>query len=229
MLYFTTDIMKTIVKNTNKYAAKQTKTKKYEWENIDLQTLEKFLGLLIYTSIVHLPCLKDYWRTNSIMSVPFPRMVMSWDRFLRTWWNIHLSDPEKDVEKDRLKGQPEHDIDIATTNAYIMHCELCESRMPEETPMSHKDFVTALAAALCGYEVTGVPTPITRQTQCLPVPIATPEQLAANPSKQNTVGRRECVLCKTRGKRQDTTWKCKRCNVALCLIVDRNCFREYHQ
>lgn len=478
LLYFSTDSMQRIVRNTNKYAAEQTKSKKYEWENIDLETLLNFLGLLLYTSIVHLPCLQDYWKTNHIMSVPFPRMVMSRDRFRRIWWNIHLSDPEKDVTNDRLKGQagydklfrikplydevrtacmshyhPEqhlsvdermvatkaktgmtqfmkdkptrwgmklfvladssngytinfqmytgkshiptsehgvsydavmnlihpqwlgsgyhiymdnwytspklftelhtmnygacgtyrenrkdiprgrenampknadrgklrwiregplvyvkwmdtrvvsicstlhpahtpgdtilrkvkeddawtvkdmpcptpikaynkfmggvdlsdqltgyysthrragrfyrtmflHFVDIATTNAYIMHCEICERRTPKETPMSHKDFIAALVADLCGVEVTGVPTPINRHTQHLPVPTATPEELAQNPSKKNTIGRKICRLCAKKGERKDTSWKCSHCDVALCLGVDRNCFFEYHK
>ncbi|KAM3850276.1 piggyBac transposable element-derived protein 4-like [Diretmus argenteus] len=109
MLYFSVDTMKTLCKNTNKYAAlNQERGRKYKWADVDVEELSKFLGLL-YTSLVSLPSLQDYWKTKHILSVPFPGTVMSRDRFRAILSNIHLSDPEKDVENDAKKGTPHHD------------------------------------------------------------------------------------------------------------------------
>ncbi|KAM3842124.1 piggyBac transposable element-derived protein 4-like [Diretmus argenteus] len=110
MLYFSVDTMKTLCKNTNKYAAlNQERGRKYKWADVDVEELSKFLGLLLYTSLVSLPSLQDYWKTKHILSVPFPGTVMSRDRFRAILSNIHLSDPEKDVENDAKKGTPHHD------------------------------------------------------------------------------------------------------------------------
>ncbi|KAM3837926.1 piggyBac transposable element-derived protein 4-like [Diretmus argenteus] len=97
MLYFTTDMMKTLCTNTNRYAAlNQERGKKYKWIDVDVEELAKFLGL-------SLPSLPDYWRTRHIMTVPFPASVMARDRFSAILWNIHLSDPEEDI------GRPLYD------------------------------------------------------------------------------------------------------------------------
>ncbi|KAM3871364.1 piggyBac transposable element-derived protein 4-like [Diretmus argenteus] len=102
--------MKTLCKNTNKYAThNQEMGKKYKWVDIDVEELAEFLGLLLYTSLVSLPSLQDYWKVHHILSVPFPRMVMFRDRFRAILWNLHLSDSEEDVVNDAKKGTPQHD------------------------------------------------------------------------------------------------------------------------
>ncbi|XP_077065891.1 uncharacterized protein LOC143719416 [Siphateles boraxobius] len=71
-LYFTRNTMKTLCKNTNKQAAKkQEMGNKYKWTDVEVEELYKYLGLLMYTSLVSLPSLQDYWRKNHFMSVPF--------------------------------------------------------------------------------------------------------------------------------------------------------------
>ena len=109
-LYFSTDTMRTLGKNTNKQAAKnQEMGKKYKWADVEVEELYTFVGLLIYTALVSLPSLEDYWKQNHIFSVPFPATVMTRDRFRALLWNIHLSDPEEDVRNDMKKGTPQHD------------------------------------------------------------------------------------------------------------------------
>lgn len=109
-LYFSTDTMKTLCKSTNKQAAKkQEMGMKYKWTDVEVEELYKFLGLLIYTALVSLPNLQDYWKRNRILSVPFPAAVMTRDRFRALLWNLHLSDPEEDVKNDNKKGTPDYD------------------------------------------------------------------------------------------------------------------------
>ncbi|XP_049425710.1 piggyBac transposable element-derived protein 4-like [Epinephelus fuscoguttatus] len=109
-LFFSTATMRTLCKNTNKYAAiQQEMGKKYNWADVVVEELYKFFGLLMYMALVSLPGLQDYWRQNHILSVPFPAMVMTRDRFRSLMWNIHPSDPEEDVMNDMKKGTPDHD------------------------------------------------------------------------------------------------------------------------
>lgn len=110
LLYFCTDTVRTLCTNTNKNAAKNKQLgKKYKWTEVTPEDLYKFFGLLMYTSLVSLPSLQDYWRHNHILSVPLPAKVMSRDVFRSIFWCMHLSDPDEDVKNDELKGTPQHD------------------------------------------------------------------------------------------------------------------------
>ncbi|XP_049426342.1 piggyBac transposable element-derived protein 4-like [Epinephelus fuscoguttatus] len=109
-LFFSTATVKTLCKNTNKYAAiQQEMGKKYSWADVEVEELYKFFGLLMYMALVSLPSLQDYWKQNHILSVPFPAMVMTRDRFRSLRWNIHPSNPEENVINDRKKGTPDFD------------------------------------------------------------------------------------------------------------------------
>lgn len=58
---------------------------------------------------------------------------------------------------------------------------------------------------------------------CMPVSLGKKED-------NNRPYQRPCVYCReTRGTRQDASWKCSACDVALCLSHDRNCFALYHE
>nr|XP_046264997.1 uncharacterized protein LOC124069676 [Scatophagus argus] len=82
LLFFATDTVRTICYNTNKNAAKiREMGKKYSWTDVQMEDLYKFLGVLIYMSLVSLPSLQDYWRQNHILSVPLPAKVMTRERF----------------------------------------------------------------------------------------------------------------------------------------------------
>ena len=115
-----------------------------------------------------------------------------------------------------------HFVDIAATNAYIMHCEV--SRKQQMQPMTHKNFLSQLVSELCDVDKTG--TPNKRSTQHVPVAIAT----AADASQKATQGRRTCQHCHQVDKKRNLTpWRCKACDVPLCVIVDRNCFEKWHK
>ncbi|KAK0138817.1 PiggyBac transposable element-derived protein 4 [Merluccius polli] len=107
-----------------------------------------------------------------------------------------------------------HFLDIAATNAYILHKELTSLRQQET--MTHKAFMEELTAQLCCVSHTAK-QPISDH---VPVP--------ANISK--VASRRTCILCRMdKGKTQTTPWKCKECGVSLCVTLKRNCFEEWHK
>ncbi|CAL9684196.1 unnamed protein product [Knipowitschia caucasica] len=113
-------------------------------------------------------------------------------------------------------------MDIVATNAYILHKELCTEK--GETPLSHLRFLEELTAQLCGVSAT-VP-PVKAPAEHLPVPVSQQE----DPSRRASYGRKSCVHCRTtKQKIQSTPWKCETCDESLCLVMDRNCFHEWHQ
>nr|XP_033471259.1 piggyBac transposable element-derived protein 4-like [Epinephelus lanceolatus] len=115
-----------------------------------------------------------------------------------------------------------HFMDIAATNSYLLHKDLCKQRQQE--PMSHRGFLQELTAQLCGVTVN-VP-PQRAQGSHIPVPVSHVE----DKGKKATAGRKKFILCrKDRQVQQSTPWKCEMCDVALCLVPDRNCFKEWHK
>ncbi|KAL6459322.1 hypothetical protein MHYP_G00327940 [Metynnis hypsauchen] len=128
-LFFPADAVETICQNTNKQAAKNVaKGKKYKWTDVVVDEFYKFLGILMFTALVPLNHISDFWRRNNIFSVSFPATVMSRDRFRAIAWNVHLSDPEEDAVNERRKGTSEYDglfqlkplVDVLRTT-----CQFC--------------------------------------------------------------------------------------------------------
>ncbi|XP_035607499.1 putative uncharacterized protein DDB_G0290521 isoform X2 [Oncorhynchus keta] len=76
-----------------------------------------------------------------------------------------------------------------------------------------------------------VPTPperkMKKRARCCPVPLNNP--LSVCRSKRATQGRKACVWCKHEKEWMKTIWQCEACQVALCLIPGRNCFRAWHK
>ncbi|XP_062394121.1 piggyBac transposable element-derived protein 4-like isoform X2 [Sardina pilchardus] len=113
-----------------------------------------------------------------------------------------------------------HFLDMAARNACIIYNELVTQR--QQTPLSYKAFLKELTVQLC--EVSNKRTHH-KQVSSDHVPV--PVDKSPDARRQPTQG---CVLCtKNKGKRHLTAWKCKGCDVALCLQFNRNCFEEWHK
>ncbi|KAM3624164.1 uncharacterized protein V6R79_020041 [Siganus canaliculatus] len=111
-----------------------------------------------------------------------------------------------------------HFLDIAATNSYIVHKQLCASR--GEQPLTHQGFHELLSAQLCGMSLDFcAPEPDRERCHHTPVAIA----LATDPSKKATAGRKKCKLCG-----RNTPFQCRVCRVPLCVIVHRNCHDDFH-
>lgn len=113
-----------------------------------------------------------------------------------------------------------HFLDIAATNAYLLHKELAV--LGQREAMTHKAFQEELTAQLCGVSIQIAPTRDTAEH--VPVPCAT----TLTVGKEATAGRKVCKLCKMGGKTMHSPWKCKACDVPLCLQLTRNCFEKWH-
>ncbi|XP_026784121.3 piggyBac transposable element-derived protein 3-like [Pangasianodon hypophthalmus] len=111
-----------------------------------------------------------------------------------------------------------HFLDIAATNAFIVHKELYGN-------LSHKEFMEQLITELCGVSQKVAP----KRTSGDHVPVPGTD-LTSDARNVATAGRKSCVHCKAvHGKKQETPWKCQACDVHLCLQLKRNCFQEWHR
>ncbi|XP_066560061.1 piggyBac transposable element-derived protein 4 isoform X2 [Amia ocellicauda] len=113
-----------------------------------------------------------------------------------------------------------HFIDIAVVNAYLLYKEISE--LSGIAPESQRFFRQNLCFELCG-ERFPVARPSVGITKHLPEPLV--DTSTVDKSKKASFGRLKCGRCKS----SKTPWHCKACDVPLCLIVDRNCFFEWHK
>ncbi|XP_031427813.1 uncharacterized protein LOC105902382 isoform X2 [Clupea harengus] len=117
-----------------------------------------------------------------------------------------------------------HFLDIAATNAYLLHKELHMQNVHKDS-MSHKVFMEQLIAQLCDVPVKTARTaaPV-RNASHVHKPVC-----AVEDGKKARDNRKGCAYCRLhRGKYAKTLWKCKACDVYLCLIPERNCFDDWH-
>ena len=115
-----------------------------------------------------------------------------------------------------------HFLDIATTNAFILHRDLSSAKRMQ--PMAHKDFVMELVCQLRGMDKAGVP--LSRRASHASLPIDT----VTDAGKKATKDGLKCQRClQVDNRRRDTPWKYQACDVPLCVGVERNCFLEWHK
>uniref|UniRef100_A0A3P9AJZ6 PiggyBac transposable element-derived protein domain-containing protein n=1 Tax=Esox lucius TaxID=8010 RepID=A0A3P9AJZ6_ESOLU len=151
--------------------------------------------------------------------VPVPAPVTEYNRYMG---GVDLSDPLTEHHKTKRWYRTVffHLVDLAVANSYAMHKELCQAQQTD--PMTYKMFIERLVAELCG--TTGRTPPALRRSGHMPVPFSVP----VDPARKATAGRQRCRKCRNDGIKNLSPWKCDECNVALCLIVDRNCFQLWH-
>ena len=92
-LFFTTSIIQHIVQETNRYAAECMGQEKYEtWQKVTADEITAFMGFMILMSIVHLPCIADYWKRDEICQyIPITRRI-SRNRFFEIQRYLHFVD-----------------------------------------------------------------------------------------------------------------------------------------
>ncbi|XP_016422961.1 piggyBac transposable element-derived protein 4-like [Sinocyclocheilus rhinocerous] len=93
----------------------------------------------------------------------------------------------------------QHFLDIAVTNSFILHKELCA--IHHDKHMTRQNFQELLAAQLTGVPLDGSPR---ERCDHLPVPVSNTQNL----SERASMGRRRCIRCK-----RSTPWKCQECDV----------------
>lgn len=74
--------------------------------DVNIGEYYKYIGLLLYMAMVKLDSTADYWRQNNFFSFPLLVQTMKQDRYTALSWNLHLSNPEEDVQNDKKRAQP---------------------------------------------------------------------------------------------------------------------------
>ena len=73
---------------------------------ITIEKLKKFIALTFYFGVVKKDNVKSYWSTDSILSTPFPKKVMSRDEFLNIFSFFHLCDNKTYVKRGQEGYDP---------------------------------------------------------------------------------------------------------------------------
>ncbi|KAL2102833.1 hypothetical protein ACEWY4_002001 [Coilia grayii] len=109
-----------------------------------------------------------------------------------------------------------HFLDIAIVNAFILHRELAMEK--EETPLTQKAFREALV-----WELKAAGSPSTAPPASPPPAPPGAAHKLRHFTQDTTAGRRRCVHCSMK-----TTSECSSCKVALCCLVSRDCYNDWH-
>ncbi|XP_039538379.1 piggyBac transposable element-derived protein 4-like [Pimephales promelas] len=109
-----------------------------------------------------------------------------------------------------------HFVDIAVVNAFILHQQM--AKMKNQKPLTQKAFREALVRELAG---TGPEYAPNR----MPPACTSDSHLPKHISGHSTFGRRTCKMCKI----HKTPVMCETCQVALCFVPNRDCYREWHK
>ncbi|XP_042559747.1 piggyBac transposable element-derived protein 4-like [Clupea harengus] len=111
--------------------------------------------------------------------------------------------------------------DNAVVNSFLIHKEMAE--MKNQKPLSQKKFRIALCEQLgkVGKELASNEASNEASTDHVPLEAC---GLSNDPHLKATKGRRKCRICKS-----STIWLCEACDVPLCIIPGRCCFRFWHK
>jgi len=93
--FFTKEILNLIIDQTNIYGneKKQSSTQRKisKWKDVSREEIESFLGLVMLMGINDLPNIKLYWSKDMVFHNAFISSIMSRDRFLEIFYNLHLA------------------------------------------------------------------------------------------------------------------------------------------
>ena len=62
------------------------------WRDVTVEEMKAFVGVILNMGVVQLPDIKDYWRQDETINLPFFRSVFSRDRFLQIFRLLHVGD-----------------------------------------------------------------------------------------------------------------------------------------
>lgn len=106
-LFFTQDIMETIVEQTNifgnnLYSVMPTTSHMKKWHPTDIQEMYVFLAVTFLMPQVKKQRLSDYWSKDMVIETPFFHQVISRDRYFQLLRSLHFADNDTPDPNDRL-------------------------------------------------------------------------------------------------------------------------------
>lgn len=114
--FFSDELLNQIVSETNRFAAvkiqKNTPFSRYsiwsKWEEVQLEVMKAFLGVILNMALNPKPQVKDYFSRNWLDQMPFFTNVFSRARFMQIFWMLHLCPPS-----------PEQPIGVTTRGSKV--------------------------------------------------------------------------------------------------------------
>ncbi|XP_063074182.1 piggyBac transposable element-derived protein 4-like [Engraulis encrasicolus] len=105
-LFFTDAMLRTLVRNTNKYGGIHYSDR---WTDITRSDLFSYMSMVIYMGITQLPTIEDYWKRTKLFNLPFPRSVITRKKFTLISTALYMSNPEDDAANEARRGTAEYD------------------------------------------------------------------------------------------------------------------------
>ena len=78
----------------------------HKWKAVTQEDIRHVLAVLLNIEIINVPDLESYWKTSWICNIPFFHDVISKNRFLDTFWMLHLPSISTDHPRRIDKIQP---------------------------------------------------------------------------------------------------------------------------
>lgn len=106
-LFFSLEIMKQIVKNTEEYAATvRAKRKSLRWLTLTVKELYAVIGIIIFMGLIDVPTIPEYWNSDGFYGQEFVKNSgINKTRFANVLSCIHLCNLEEERENERKKAQ----------------------------------------------------------------------------------------------------------------------------
>ncbi|XP_043487956.1 piggyBac transposable element-derived protein 4 [Polistes fuscatus] len=96
-LFFTNELVKKIIRETNKYAKRKLEEKTLSatsiwqnWRDVTNEEFWAFLAVVINMKTIQLANLQEYWSKNIVSYIPFYSDTFTRDRFSQIFWMLHL-------------------------------------------------------------------------------------------------------------------------------------------
>ncbi len=148
-LFFSASVVRTIISNTNAYAAKRQQAgKKFKWEVLTVQGFYVFLAVIIFTGLVTVHNRADYWKKTSPYNFLFPRNKTSHGRFEAILWSLHLSNPAEDEENEKKNNTGEYDRLFKIKPLYSELVEACKTYFHPRQNLSINERMVASKARI---------------------------------------------------------------------------------
>ena len=74
------------------------------WVDVTITQMKAFVGLILNMGLVQLPEIKEYWSRHETLNIPFFRRVLSRDRFLQIFWNLHVGEINGATKRSKMQG-----------------------------------------------------------------------------------------------------------------------------
>ncbi|XP_071402545.1 piggyBac transposable element-derived protein 3-like [Centroberyx affinis] len=127
-LFFSSQILKTVVNNTNSNANKRkAEGLHHRWSPLTVQEFYIFLAVIIFSGLVHVQRRADMWRKVWPYNFRFPHEHMTRDRFETIFWSLHLCDVTEDEDNQKKRGTAGYDRLFKIKPLYQQLLTACKS------------------------------------------------------------------------------------------------------